>query len=347
MERKTLTPELQEAVGQLPRQRLQQLMELRLRRGGEVRAVYPWGEELLTYRGGSIPVTEQLLRDLLNRATGFSPYALRGEERGLFLPLDQGDRMGLCGEALIQEGRLCGLRHVNSMVIRFARQCQGVAAEAADRLLKEEAVPSVLIVSPPGQGKTTFLRDLIRLVSQRGIRVSVADERRELSAAREGVPQLDLGPATDVLTGCPKAQAMGLLLRVMNPQVLAVDELAGPEELSAVGEASASGVAVFATAHGENLASLRRRRGFRELLEEGTFSWCITLRQRKLVQMERLGGYAENSGSVFCGGGFADERMGIPAGNAAAASPAAAASAGPGADAGGNGAAHAAGGGAL
>ena len=347
MERKILTPELQGAMAQLPGQRREQLMELRLRLGRDVGTVYPWGEELLTYGGRPIPVTEQLLKELLNRATGFSPYALRGEERGLFLPLEHGDRMGLCGEAVMQDGALGGLRHIGSMVIRLARQCRGVAAEAADRLLEEKCVPSVLIVSPPGQGKTTFLRDLIRIVSQRGIRVSVADERRELSAARNGVPELDLGPNTDVLTGCPKAQAMGLLLRVMNPQVLAVDELAGPEELAAVEEASASGVAVFATAHGEGLHSLRRRGGFSRLLEEGTFTWCVTLGQRKVVQMERLGQYAEDHGRVFCGGGFADERMGITAGNAAAASPSTAAAAGPGADAGGNGAAYAAGGGAV
>ena len=344
MEPKTLTPELQEAMAQLSLERQRQVMEIRLRQGGPVRAVFPWGEELLTRSGRPIAVTPELLQKLLDRATGFSPYALRLEETGLFLPLEGGCRMGLCGEAVVREGRLQGLRHISSMVIRLARQHRGIAREAAQKLTVHGYVEPALIVSPPGRGKTTFLRDLIRAVSEKGYRVSVVDERRELAAARDGVPQLDLGPCTDVLTGCPKAQAMELLIRVMNPQVLAVDELAGEQELQMAREASHCGVALLATAHGDSPDTLRKRPGYGALLDSGTFRWCIVLKDFGTVKMERLGTDAEDCGSVLCGSGVTDERMGCKTEYAAAASTAAADAAGFGTHAGRNGAAYAAGG---
>lgn len=342
MELGFLTPELRRALEALPEKRRRQVQELRLRTGAPAKLVLPWGEELLMGPSGLIYVTDRLLGELLDRATSFSPYTLRGEESGLYLPLEGGCRLGLCGEASMQNGRLTGLRHLSSMVLRFARQVPGVAKAAADRLLSGGYVESCLIVSPPGRGKTTFLRDLVRCVSEKGWRVSVADERRELAAAQKGIPQLDLGPCTDVLSGCPKAQAVPLLLRVMNPQVLAFDELSGPEELAMAREAACWGVAVFATAHGADLRSVLARPGCGDLSQ--VFRWCVTLQTFDTYRMERLGDYAEDHGSLFRGGGVADERLGGPAGTEPAASPAAAAAAGIGAHAGRDGAAYAHGG---
>lgn len=201
-----------------------------------------------------------------------------------------------------------------------------------------------MIVSPPGSGKTTFLRDLIRCVSLRGFRVSVVDERRELAAVRDGVPQLDLGPTTDILTGCPKAEAISLLVRVMNPQVLALDELAGERELVLAREAAYCGISLFATAHGDGLPSLLARPGYRSLLASGAFQWCITLRTYDSVEMERLGNYAEDHGSLLCNGGVADEWLGSPTGNEPAASSQTTAQAGIGIDAGRDGTSYAFGG---
>lgn len=341
MERKTLTPELQRAMEQLSPRRKNTIVEIRFRIGSQVKGVYPWGEELLTENGSPISVTEKLLQELLDRATGFSPYALRLEETGLYLPLEGGWRMGLCGEAVVQGGKLQGLRHITSLVIRMARQCRGAAEKTAEQLTKYGKVQSALIVSPPGHGKTTFLRDLIRCVSERGYRVSVVDERRELAAAVNGVPQMDLGPSTDVLTGCPKAQAMELLIRVMNPQVLAVDELSGPQELRMAKEAASCGIALFATAHADSIATLRQRPGFRQFLDSGVIDWGIVLRDYKTVQMERLGQYAEDCGSVLCGGSVYDGGMGVKTGAASATAAAAATAAGAGTDARRNGTAYA------
>ena len=341
MELQVLPPELRQCFFALPPKRQQAAMELRFRLGAPVKLVFPWGEELLVQGQNPVPVTDRLLKTLVDRATGFSPYTLRGEEAGLFLPLEDGCRMGLCGEVVMQEGRIKGIRQVSSAVIRLARERKGIAEAQADRLIRGRAVESALIISPPGRGKTTFLRDLIRCVSTRGYRVSVVDERRELAAVREGKPRLDVGPSTDVLTLCPKAQAIPLLVRVMNPQVLALDELSGGEELRMAREAAFCGVALFATAHGDGLESLLRRPGYRELIEAGAFQWCITLDTYDSVRMERLETHGKTNGSMYGNGGVHDGRLGRPAGHVAAAEHSAAAAAGAGVDAGGNGAGYA------
>lgn len=336
MKLQTLPPELQQALDKLPPKKRRELQELRFRRGQSVSLVFPWGQELLTIGGRPVTVTDKLLRELLDRATNFSPYALKLEETGLYLPLENGCRMGLCGEAVMREEKLWGLKTVSSISIRIAGEHKGVAAAAAEKLINPYVVDSALIVSPPGAGKTTFLRDLARLLSEKGYRVSVADERRELGAVQDGVPTLDLGPSTDILSGCPKAQAIPLLLRVMNPQVLVLDELGGPEELAAAKQASFSGVALLATAHGNGLDSLMARPGFEELIRSGAFRWCISLKQGHIEKMERLSAY-ETIRRGAGDHGVVDDRAAGPPKSRGAASVPPAASAGAGTDAVGNG----------
>lgn len=324
---------VQEAFFRLPEKRKSEAMELRLRIGQMVTVVYRQGEAVLTGSSGGIPVTKELLEEILNRATGFSPYSLKLEETGLYLPLKDGCRMGLCGETVMKDGKLAGIRHLSSISIRLARERIGIARDTADRLCQGGKPASALIVSPPGGGKTTFLRDLIRCISQKGFRVSVVDERREISAMTDGKPGLELGPTTDVLCGCPKAQAMQLLIRSMNPQVLAVDEISGEEELDAALYASFSGISLLATAHGRNVASLLRRPLYRRLIFSGAFDWCITLDGQGKPKMERLDGYGEIVRCGVCNSGLADGGLGRKAGDEPAFGAAAAASSGAGSDA--------------
>ncbi|MDD6024272.1 MAG: stage III sporulation protein AB [Oscillospiraceae bacterium] len=335
-----LPEEVSHAFSAMSKIRRAQVIELRFRMGQPVAAGYPWGEALLD-GGKPLIVTEAMLRELLNRATGYSPYALKAEEMGLYLPLEGGCRMGLCGEVVVEQGKLRGLRHISSAVIRFAREVPGVADEGVSAVLSGGRPESALIVSPPGVGKTTYLRDLVRQISMAGWRVCVADERREIAGATKGFPTLDVGPRTDVLSGCPKGEAVPLLLRVMNPQVVAVDEIVGQQELDAVHAAAFSGVAVLATAHGKDFSDLMRKPMYRKLLTEGVFSYGIVLTGQGKVQIERLGVNAETGRSMFCGNSFPDERLGRRTGTSSAAPGAASASAGSGADAGGNGAAYA------
>lgn len=289
--------------------------------------VRPWGEEQLRGQQGPIPVTDRLLRELYDRATGYSPYALKTQETGLYLPLPGGCRMGLCGEAALRDGKVLGISHISSVSIRLAREHRGIGKSAADRLTVSGIVESCLIVSPPGYGKTSFLRDLVRCVSEKGYRVSLCDERQELAAMEKGCCNLDVGPCTDVLSGLHKMIGIPLLLRAMSPQVLAVDELSGAGDLELMYEAAASGAAVFATVHGTGIPMLLKKPGYRMLFQERLFSWGITIGANYTITMERLDRYAETIGSGTCGRGFYDHwnggrqraSVGDPSGAAASA----------------------------
>jgi len=165
-------------------------------------------------------------------------------------------------------------------VIRITKEIPGVADAILPQIMEGGRPHSTLILSPPGGGKTTVLRDLIRQCAQGGRRIAVADERGELSAMREGSPQMDLGPYTDIITGSRKAQAVMMLLRAMNPQIIAMDEITAPEDTEALESAANCGVILFATAHGQGIADLQKRPMYRRLFQKGLFTRLVVITQK-------------------------------------------------------------------
>ncbi len=223
--------------------------ELRLYCGRGARVVL--GDGSFALRGA---VSQQDLETVLERASRSSLHAVLDSLRQGFLTAPGGYRIGVCGTVVRKEGEVRGFRQLSSLCIRIPRQERCVPPELAERLRDK----SVLILSPPGGGKTTFLRDLVRLTSNAGRRICLVDERGELAAQEGGVPRFDVGQNTDVLEGCPKAEAVEMLLRSMAPQVIAMDEL-GPSEAEAVQRAAASGVRVWASVHCSAPEELRQK----------------------------------------------------------------------------------------
>ena len=270
---------LRRAALSLPPEEQGRAEEFRLRQGQPLTAVFPEGERPLSRERVSGRELEQLL-ELASRA---SVHTVLDQLRRGYLTVEGGHRVGLCGTAVFREGALVNLRNLSSAAVRIARQCAGAAEPVWDRLAGPEgALESALIVAPPGAGKTTLLRDLIRMASDgaRGTpqRVGLADERGEVAALWGGAPQLDVGRRTDVVEGCPKAQALMMLLRAMNPQLLAADEITAPEDLRALEAAAGCGVSLLATAHGRDRADLSRRPLYRELMAAGIFRRLVYIR---------------------------------------------------------------------
>lgn len=150
------------------------------------------------------------------------------------------------------------------------------------------AKDNVLIISPPGGGKTTFLRECIRVISSSGVRVAVCDERGELAAVFRGVPQFDIGPMSDVMSDIPKSEAALMLLRSMNPQVIAMDEISSPEDCRAAASAVGCGVRVIATAHAASVSDLKRRNVYRFLLAQDVFNNIVVIENNAGVRSYRL-----------------------------------------------------------
>ncbi len=295
----------QEALSLLPADR-GRAEELRLRCGQPLTAVLPEGERTL----GREPVTGRDLEQLLELASRASVHTVLDQLRRGYLTVEGGHRVGLCGSALMRD--LKRAEAVLSAMVRaskkpvtvklrkgFNDQSQGLgAAEPVwDKLTGPDGcLESTLILAPPGAGKTTLLRDLIRMASD-GVhmvpqRVGVADERGEIAALWNGRPQLAVGRRTDVLEGCPKAQGLMMLLRAMNPQILAADEITAPEDVRALVTAAGCGTALLATAHGRDREDLTRRPLYRELMEARVFRHLVYIRPQHGARRYEVEGLA-------------------------------------------------------
>lgn len=277
-----LPEELRGSLRALGADRLGELEELRMRQGFPMTALLPEGEA----ETDGPPVGERELRQVVENATQASAHTVLDRVRQGFVTLRGGHRMGLCGTAVRREGQTFTLRELSSLSIRVARPVTGQANALLPPLMEDGVFLSTLILAPPGAGKTTLLRELVRGLSDGDAgppqRVGVADERGEIAALWQGRPQLNVGRHTDVMDGCPKAEGLSILIRGMNPQVAAVDEITDPADVGAVIGAAGCGVALLATAHGRDREDLRRRPVYRALLKAGVF--------RRLVVIERRGG---------------------------------------------------------
>lgn len=212
----------------------------------------------------------------------YSLYAFENELRQGFITIEGGHRVGISGQVFVENGEIKNFRNISSMNIRISHEVLNCADRILPYVTQNRMVLNTLIVSPPRCGKTTLLRDLVRQVSDgnryvKGCTVGVVDERSELAGCYLGIPQNQIGMRTDILDSCPKSKGMMMLVRSMAPNVIAVDELGGVEDVHAMEYAMNCGCKMLATVHGNSMEEIRRKPLFENLVKEHYFERYIVL----------------------------------------------------------------------
>ncbi len=266
-----------------------QLQEIRLRTEEPLILLYR-GEEVFLSRAGEMLTGERDayvveaadVKETLDHVSSFSLYAFEDEIRQGFITVQGGHRIGLAGQVILEQGRIKSVKHISFLNIRMSHEKKGCGREILPYLFENRQICHTLIISPPGCGKTTLLRDLVRLLSDgsdrfRGVSVGVVDERSEIGACYRGIPQNDIGIRTDVLDCCPKAEGMLMMIRSMSPVVIAVDEIGQREDIDALSYVMNCGCHILATVHGSSIDDIRNKPVLRRLVEEKRFKRFIVL----------------------------------------------------------------------
>lgn len=280
------------------------LQEIKLRVEKPLLLLYRGGELILgRQRGQPYYVTKEDVREMMEYVSNYSLYAYEEEMKQGFITIEGGHRIGMTGQAIVERGKVKNLKHISSINMRLSHEIIGCADEVFPYITHNRNLYHTLVVSPPRCGKTTLLRDMIRQISSgnaylNGMSVGVVDERSEIGGCYMGVAQNDLGMRTDVLDGCPKAEGMIMLIRSMGPQVIAVDEIGGAEDISAIAYAMHCGCKMIATVHGQSMEELRRKPILEQMIKEKRFERYILLsNEQKVGKVVQI---LDEEGNVIC-----------------------------------------------
>ncbi len=261
------------------------LEEIRLRQGLPIALYYKErccyitskGQLSASYSGCMIATKADIIEgmELISEA---SVYALEEEIKKGFITITGGHRVGICGNTVLKNGEIANINHVSGLNYRVAKEIIGAAKQIMPYIYTNGGIRNTLIISPPQCGKTTILRDIARSLSSAGKKVSIIDERNEISGMNNGCPGYDLGVSCDVLGGATKKEGTLLMLRSMSPDVIITDELGADEEGKVLSRIANSGVHLVSTIHAKNRFELLKRD---EIAAMSPFFSCfVTLSRR-------------------------------------------------------------------
>lgn len=265
------------------------VQEIRLRVNAPLIMVYDNKEYYVARTGQLCRLVEEAflvskneLRETMEYVSNYSLYAFEEEMKQGFITIQGGHRIGIAGKTIVDGNGIRTMKFISFLNVRLSHQIKGCASQVLPYLFEGGQVLHTLIISPPRCGKTTLLRDIIRQISNGtdtapGMNVGVIDERSEIGACYQGVPQNELGIRTDILDCCPKAKGMMMLIRTMAPQVIAVDEIGTREDLEAIEYVMNCGCKLLATVHGSSIEDIKTKPVLRKLVQERIFERYVLL----------------------------------------------------------------------
>lgn len=291
-----LSQNIRTMLALIPNSAKSRIEEVRLRNGCPL-SIYLDGKDyfitsdyrMTDYMQEGYLVQREDINNTFQLITNHSIYAFSEDIKKGYITITGGHRVGIGGKVIYNNSGVEIINTISSLNIRIARQKKGVSDHIIPYLIdKNTNIYNTLIISPPQCGKTTLLRDIVRNLSSgkepyRGFKVSLIDERSEIAGMYNGTSQMDVGIRTDVLDGCMKSDGIMMVIRALSPDIIAVDEIGGEDDIRAIYEALRAGIKLMATIHGDGLNDLRYRSNLSKILEEKVFERFIVLDRSKGV----------------------------------------------------------------
>ena len=234
--------------------------------------------EITRHRNAAVILSKKEFTSIFQSLCENSVYAVEHELKNGFFTIEGGHRVGICGSGVIRSGSVSFIKDISALNRRLARQVIGKGSEILPHIF-DKYLKNTLIISPPGCGKTTILRDLSRLLGH-GQKVGIADERGEIAAVYKGIARHDVGEKTVVMNCVPKSEAINMMIRSMGVDVIITDEIGSGDDASAIMNALYAGVKVIASAHGYSYSDVCRRPDLKNLILSGGFEKFIILSRR-------------------------------------------------------------------
>lgn len=289
-----LSPPIREMLRYMKKETYSQLEEIRLRCAQPILLKIGDKDYSIDEKGqmtsslyNAYRVNEEDIYRTIASISDNSLYAFEEDIKRGFITVPGGHRVGLAGQVIMKGNEIANIKDFSGICFRIAREIRDCARPLLPHIYdsKTDRVLNTLIVSPPRCGKTTILRDIARILSTgdifRASNIVVVDERSEIAGSFRGIPQLDLGPRTDVLDSCPKALGMIMAVRALSPQIVVTDEIGRREDVEAIQECVNAGVAVISSIHASNSDELQKRPLLKELLSLGIFQTAVFLSRRR------------------------------------------------------------------
>ncbi|MGL5416935.1 MAG: stage III sporulation protein AA [Clostridium sp.] len=278
----------EEFIGVFPEELKKRLQEYKNDNVQEIRLKV--NKPLIIYKGSGEIVLDYLVKNedikyVLKRISSYSLYAFEEDIKKGFITIKGGHRIGLAGECVMDGEKVKTIKNISSINIRITKEILGCGKKVLPYMVSENEILNTIIVSPPKCGKTTILRDLSRLISNgdidfklKGKKVVIIDERSEIGASFEGIPQMNVGIRTDILDNCYKKEGILMAVRSLSPEVIICDEIGREDEVKEIKNAFNSGVKLVFSVHGKDLEDIYRKKEIAELLNERIVDRIITLK---------------------------------------------------------------------